>query len=163
MKDEEKKLELKNPTIYQTNENCQVFNGPISGCIFAMPGANVTQQAVPIPNATTQKFSEEMPGDDQLARAIEQCQEFFWGNSSYAVLFCLLRDEYGMADNMSMFETKIEQLPYSRKRTWFCPKGTIANAFCNNPIYKQPLSKWKDRASSRIIILLEKLREQLEL
>lgn len=43
MKDEEKKLELKNPTIYQTNENCQVFNGPISGCVFAMPGSNVTQ------------------------------------------------------------------------------------------------------------------------
>ena len=43
VKDEEKKLELKNPTIYQTNENCQVFNGPISGCVFAMPGANVTQ------------------------------------------------------------------------------------------------------------------------
>ena len=107
--------------------------------------------------------SGEMPGDDRLARAIEQCQAFFWGNSSYAVLFCLLRDEYGMADNMSMFETKMERLPYSRERTWVCSKGTIANALSNNPIYKQHVSKWKDKASPRITILLEKLKEQLEL
>lgn len=41
MKNEKKKLELENPTVYQTNENCQVFTGPISGCVFAMPGATV--------------------------------------------------------------------------------------------------------------------------
>ena len=46
MKDEKKKLELKNPTVYQTNENCQVFTGPISGCVFAMPGATVNQSPV---------------------------------------------------------------------------------------------------------------------
>ena len=46
MKREEKKLELKEPTINQTNENCQVFNGPISGCVFAMPGATVNQSPV---------------------------------------------------------------------------------------------------------------------
>ena len=109
------------------------------------------------------RSSEEMPEDNRLARAIEQCQAYFWGNSSYAVLFCLLRDEYGMADNMSMFESMVEQLPYSKERTCVCPKGTIANAFSNNPIYRQPLSRWKDRANSRITILLEKLREQLEL
>ncbi len=42
--DNGRKLELKNPTIHQKNENCQVFNGPISGCVFAMPGSQVTQQ-----------------------------------------------------------------------------------------------------------------------
>lgn len=46
MKDEKKKLELENPTVYQTNENCQVFTGPISGCVFAMPGATVNQSPV---------------------------------------------------------------------------------------------------------------------
>ena len=46
MKREEKKLELKEPTINQTNKNCQVFNGPISGCVFAMPGATVNQSPV---------------------------------------------------------------------------------------------------------------------
>lgn len=46
MKDEKQKLELENPTVYQTNENCQVFTGPISGCVFAMPGATVNQSPV---------------------------------------------------------------------------------------------------------------------
>lgn len=31
----------------QTNNNCQQFYGPISGCVFAMPGAQVTQQMAP--------------------------------------------------------------------------------------------------------------------
>ena len=32
---------------YEAGANCQVFNGSISGCVFAMPGSNVTQQAPP--------------------------------------------------------------------------------------------------------------------
>jgi len=46
MSDGQKKLESKHSTIYQTNENCQVFTGPISGCVFAMPGATVNQSPV---------------------------------------------------------------------------------------------------------------------
>ena len=57
VKDEDKKLELKTPTIYQTNENCQVFNGPISGCVFAMPGSNVTQVGE---NRQTDERDEEL-------------------------------------------------------------------------------------------------------
>ena len=112
---------------------------------------------------TTAKPSDEMPSDELLAKAIEGCQAYFWANSSYAVLFCLLRDEYGMADNMSQFEREVEQLPYVGKRSYTCPKGTIVNAFSNNPIYKQPVGKWKDKASIRILKLLEELRIKLEL
>lgn len=46
MSDDKEKLELKNPTIHQKNENCQVFNGPISGCVFAMPGSTVNQDSI---------------------------------------------------------------------------------------------------------------------
>ena len=45
MKDK-KTLKTENATIHQTNENCQVFNGPISGCVFALPGATVHQHPV---------------------------------------------------------------------------------------------------------------------
>ncbi len=45
MKDR-KTLKKDNTTIHQTNENCQVFNGPISGCVFALPGATVHQHPV---------------------------------------------------------------------------------------------------------------------
>lgn len=43
---QEKTRKTDNATIYQTNENSQVFNSPISGCVFAMPGATVSQQPV---------------------------------------------------------------------------------------------------------------------
>lgn len=32
---------------FEAGSNCQVFNGNNSGCVFAMPGAMVTQQAAP--------------------------------------------------------------------------------------------------------------------
>ena len=61
MKDEKKKLELENPTVYQTNENCQVFTGPISGCVFAMPGATVNQSPVQQIDAGKQIEKKEVP------------------------------------------------------------------------------------------------------
>ena len=30
---------------FEAGSNCQVFNGPVSGCVFAMPGSSVTQAA----------------------------------------------------------------------------------------------------------------------
>lgn len=44
MNDEELKNVVNN---FEAGSNCQVFNGNISGCVFAMPGAMVTQQAAP--------------------------------------------------------------------------------------------------------------------
>ena len=63
MMEKEKKLELHNPTVHQTIENCQVFNGPISGCVFAMPGSHVSlsaNQGVE-PSQGIKKGKAEMP------------------------------------------------------------------------------------------------------
>ena len=39
---------------FEAGSNCQVFNGNITGCTFAMPGSTVTQQAaVPEPQSDT--------------------------------------------------------------------------------------------------------------
>ena len=135
--------------------------GTVNGDVIEAGGVkNVTNNYY---GEAAAKPADEMPTDDKLAEAIEGCQAYFWANSAYAVLFCLLRDEYGMAGNMSQFEAKVEQLPYGGKRSYTCPKGTIVNAFSNNPIYKQPVGKWKDKASTRIQKLLEEFRLQLEL
>ena len=100
---------------------------------------------------------------EQLARAIEQCQKYFWGNSAYAVLFCLLRDEYDMPDNQTQFETMVEQLPYSHPRSRTCPSGTIANAFSDTPLYKTHVSRWESQnAMPRILMLLSELRKALQ-
>ena len=55
---------------YEAGSNCQVFNGDITGCVFAMPGATVTQQVAPV---AAQGDDEEMTerreaGADNVAR-----------------------------------------------------------------------------------------------
>ena len=37
---------------FEAGSNCQVFNGNITGCVFAMPGSAVTQQGAMQPAAT---------------------------------------------------------------------------------------------------------------
>ena len=69
---------------------------------------------------------------DILQKAAAKVQEYFWGSSSYAVIFCACRDYYGYPDNMSQFE-----------RDFNCVPGTIASTFKNNKYMKLPIEKWQ--------------------
>ena len=100
----------------------------------------------------------------KLACAIENCQKYFWGNSSYGVVFCVCRDDYEVDMSQTDFERMVEGLPYKKKRDHICPTGTIANAFSNNPIFSEDVSKWEDyNPMKRIIKLLNELRNELKL
>jgi len=102
--------------------------------------------------------------DEALARAVENCQEYFWGNSAYAVLFCVCRDNYEENSNKSLFEQRTEQLPYKKDRIYKCPTGTIANAFRDNPIYNEHIDTWeKFKPMTRIIKLRDALKNELKL
>lgn len=101
---------------------------------------------------------------DLLARAIENCQTYFWAKASYAVVFCICRDGYGMQPNKAAFEKMVEGLTYIKKRSFNCPEGTIANAFSDNPIFNEHISEWeKFNASERIIKLRDALLKELKL
>ena len=101
---------------------------------------------------------------EQLARAIENCQKYFWAKSAYVVLFCLLRDECKKELSQAGFERMVVALPYKNKLDYECSTGTIANAFSDNSIYTFPVSKWEmEGASERIITLLKQLRKELQL
>lgn len=66
---EEEKRQQPGGQIVNHNTNCQVFNGPISGCVFAMPGSNVTQnpvQQVAIDGSETTHEEEATADDDSL-------------------------------------------------------------------------------------------------
>ena len=68
-----------------------------------------------------------------------------WAASSYAVLFCVCRDKYGIPDNMSQFE-----------RDFQCPEGLLSNTFRNNPYMRLPIDKWKENgAKERVLRLAE--------
>ena len=101
---------------------------------------------------------------ENLARAIENCQQYFWGNSAYAVVFCICRDVYKIIPNKTAFEEKVEELPYTKKRDHTCPKGTIANAFSDNPIFNEDVTDWDNfNPAKRIIKLRDELFRELKL
>jgi len=60
---------------------------------------------------------------------------WFWGNSAYAVVYCVCRDYLGMDISKAAFEKMVERLPYTKNRPYKCLPCTIANAFKNNPIF----------------------------
>lgn len=66
---EEEKRQSAGGQIVNYNTNCQVFNGPISGSIFAMPGSNVTQnpvQQMAADGSATNHGEEATADDDSL-------------------------------------------------------------------------------------------------
>ncbi len=56
---------------FEKDSNCQVFNGDITGCVFAMPGSQVTQQTVQ-PQADN---DTEQPAREQASLAKADAQK----------------------------------------------------------------------------------------
>lgn len=126
-------------------------------------GSRMINIQVNVNNQSDKTNSKELD-KDLLARAIENCQPYFWANASYAVVFCICRDKYDMPPNKTAFEKMVEGLKYKTKRVRCCPDGTIANAFSDNPIYNEHISEWeKFNASERIIKLRDALLKELKL
>lgn len=55
---------------FEAGANCQVFNGDIRGCVFAMPGANVTQNSL--------QSTAEL--DDKQQDITEKLKPIFYGD-----------------------------------------------------------------------------------
>ena len=80
-----------------------------------------------------------------LLACVESVREYFWGDSSMAVIFCVCRDRYCYADNMSQFE-----------RDFQCQEGLLSNTFRNNPYMRLHVDKWKENgAKERALRLAE--------
>ena len=80
-----------------------------------------------------------------LQACVEHVRKIFWGDSSMAVIFCVCRDRYCYADNMSQFE-----------RDFQCQEGLLSNTFRNNPYMRLAIDKWKENgAKERVLRLVE--------
>lgn len=96
--------------------------------------------------------------DARLAKAVEECQPFFWAKSAWAVVFCVCRDYYGVADNVSAFEKRIGKLSFSKMVEAYSV-GTIQKAFSNNDYMKKHIEKWEE---GRALTLAHELRSFLD-
>ena len=96
--------------------------------------------------------------DARLVKAVEACQPFFWAKSAWAVVFCVCRDCFGVADCVSAFEKRIMGLAFSHRVKEYTA-GTIHRALCNNDYLKKPLGKWEE---GRALTLARELKAVLE-
>ena len=80
-----------------------------------------------------------------LGKTIKAVQSLFWGQSSYAVVFCALRDHYKYGENATLFEDDIDAISKIIKLDFPCPPNTIATSFYNNSYLKLPVSRWDAR------------------
>ena len=134
--------------------NCQVFNGNISGCVFAMPGSNVNQQVTIPPAPDDEAAGKEQPAADlaTLRACAAQVREYFWSDSAMTVIFCVCRDCFSYPDNMSQFEREFE-----------CRENLLANTFRNNHYMQLHIDKWKQSgAKSRVLTLVDVYRRTVD-
>ena len=110
-----------------------------------------------INNGETKPMGDNLASTDidssMVSQALAKCGDYIWGNSAYAVPFCVCRDVYGWEDNASLFERKLELEGVE------LPPGTINTAINRNPYMKLPIFKWKDNGAKERVL---KFKEEFE-
>lgn len=115
-------------------------------------------EACPAVSETPSPWERDGERPQLLARAVEAVQSFFWAQSAWAVVYCVCRDHLEMTDNMSEFERRVTELPFT-KRVVECPEGTVRKAVMRNEFMNYPLHRWPEGRASK---LAEKLVEKLD-
>jgi hypothetical protein len=138
---------------FEAGSNCQVFNGPVSGCVFAMPGSNVSQQNSP---AASQIAGKVLDGE-RLVRALKECKPFIWGNAAYSIPFCVCRDLFHLPNNASLFERMLAEAGCE------IPDGTINNAMSRNPWMRLHAGKWQQQGvMERVLRLRDRFIQEMQ-
>ena len=107
----------------------------------------------------------ELMGCDisSVSVAIKEVEKLMWGQSSYAVIFCVLRDKFGYGDNATSFENDIMTFSSRLGLQYPCPPTTISSAIYNNPYLKLHVDKWKKRGvKPRSLLLAEAFIQAIE-
>ena len=129
MEEEKKKSDITNH--FEAGANCQVFNGPISGCVFAMPGANVTQNPVQ-PSAQL---------DEQQQDVVEKLKPMFYGQLEYAKAF--LVSIQGMKP--TQITDKVNQLVSEKKISDMSKHRDLWKVLHDSGIYDKSESNWNQQ------------------
>ena len=129
MEEEKKKSDITNH--FEAGANCQVFNGPISGCVFAMPGSNVTQNPV--------QPSTEL--DEQQQDVVEKLKPMFYGQLEDAKAF--LVSIQGMKP--TQITDKVNQLVSEKKISDMSKHRDLWKVLHDSGIYDKSESNWNQQ------------------
>ena len=129
MEEEKKKSDITNH--FEAGANCQVFNGPISGCVFAMPGSNITQNPVQ-PTASL---------DEQQQDVVEKLRPMFYGQVEDAKAF--LVSIQGMKP--TQITDKVNQLVSEKKISDMSKHRDLWKVLHDCGIYDKSESNWNQQ------------------
>lgn len=129
MEEEKKKSDITNH--FEAGANCQVFNGPISGCVFAMPGSNITQNPV--------QPSTEL--DEQQQDVVEKLKPMFYGQIEDAKAF--LVSIQGMKP--TQITDKVNQLVSDKKISDMSKHRDLWKVLHDSGIYDKSESNWNQQ------------------
>ena len=108
--------------------NCQVYNAPISGCVFAMPGANITQYPAQSPT--------DIADDEQ--DVIDRLKPMFYGDAENAKAF--LQSIQGMKP--TQITEKVNQLVGERKISDMSKHRDLWKVLRDCGIYDKSETNW---------------------
>ena len=108
--------------------NCQVYNAPISGCVFAMPGANITQYP--------EQSSTDIADDEQ--DVIDRLKPMFYGDAENAKAF--LQSIQGMKP--TQITEKVNQLVGERKISDMSKHRDLWKVLRDCGIYDKSETNW---------------------
>ena len=129
MEEEKKKSDITNH--FEAGANCQVFNGPISGCVFAMPGSNITQNPV--------QPSTEL--DEQQQDVVDKLKPIFYGQIEDAKAF--LVSIQGMKP--TQITDKVNQLVSDKKISDMSKHRDLWKVLHDCGIYDKSESNWNQQ------------------
>ena len=125
--------------------------------IHAASPATSKEEATRQDDVTKRDATEQVVSLDNVIKAAEACQAYFWAQSSWAVVYCVCRDHLEMEMSMSEFERRVADYPLSPK-TKPCPEGTIRAAFRDNDYLHYSIHRWSEGRSKALAeALMEKL------
>ena len=88
----------------------------------------------------------------EMTSAVDRVRQFFWSESAMAFIFCVCRDCFNYANNMSQFE-----------REFNCREGLLSNTFRNNPYMYLSVDKWAENgAKERVLRLVDAYKDAIK-
>lgn len=151
----------------EESKKAELLKGMFAGASFsqsvvvgiAEAGSTVCYQD----KAEETRQEKEMPSPEKIAKAMMKVQDLFWGNSSYAIPFCVFRDCYHYHGNRTQYEREVALLPFTVMPQWNCTPGVVSSTINDNKYMELPIDKWKDnRAPERVLKLVEGFQKALD-
>ena len=120
------------------------------------------RECAAIVNRAKDKKRQEGDVFQRVKKAVGEGSLLFWASSSWAVVYCVVRDCCGYEGGMKEFEQKAMNMALPKTFEHVCTKGAVQRTISNHPYMRLPIDKWKDNgASTREIVLKEFLRKLL--